>query len=66
MVSKRVPSHFDAPSLAGCSLSGTAHLRGTEGGLGDLQRVAEQLQAEHTNSPKYRTFVLSRGGVRAA
>lgn len=49
MISQDLPAQFDAPSLAGCSMGGTAHLGGSEGGLRHLQDVGvivitEQLQ----------------------
>lgn len=49
MVPKDLPAQFNASPLAGCSMGGTAHLRGSEGGLSHLQDmgvtvITEQLQ----------------------
>lgn len=53
MVPEDLPVQFNAPSLAGCSMGGTTHVGGSEGGLGHLQDmgvvvVTEQLHAGNT------------------
>lgn len=50
MVPEDLPAQFDAPSLAGRSMGGTAHAGGSEGGLSHLQDmgvivITEQLHA---------------------
>ena len=49
MFSEDLPAKLNTAALAGCSVGGTGHLCGSEGGLGHLQDVAvivitEQLQ----------------------
>lgn len=53
MVPEDLPAQLDAPPLAGCSVGGTAHVGGSEGGLGHLQDmgvivITEQLYARDT------------------
>lgn len=53
MVPEDLPAQFDAPSLAGCAMGGTAHVGGSDGGLGHLQGVGaivvtEQLHPGNT------------------
>lgn len=53
MVPEDLPAQFNAPSLAGCAMGGTANVCGSEGGLGHLQDmgvivVTEQLHAGNT------------------
>lgn len=50
MIPEDLPTQLDASSLAGCSMGGTAHVGGSDGGLGDLQDmsvvvITEQLHA---------------------
>lgn len=49
MIPDDVPAQLDAPSLAGCSICGTAHVGDSDRGLGHLQDmvvivVTEQLE----------------------
>ena len=46
MVSEDLPAHFNAAPLAGRPMGGTAHLRGSDGRLGDPQDMGVAVIAE--------------------
>lgn len=53
MVPEDLPTQFNAPSLACCSVGWTTHIGGSEGGLGHLHNmgvivITEQLRARNT------------------
>lgn len=64
MLTEDLPAHFDTPALAGSSVGGTAHLCGSDGGLGDLHDVGitviiKQLQ-QKKNIRAFKGLNLSR------
>ena len=56
VVPEDLPAQLDAPPLAGCSMGGTAHVGGSEGGLGHLQDMGVVVITEQLHARNVRRF----------